>query len=164
MVFVCPFFQISFLMTPAMSSSALMMSMSPLYWESARNVMGVSLGRCRECVWERWMLSWRGVRCLGEVEDAGEMWIQSWRGVRCLGEVDPVWEMCNMSGRSGRCRGDVESCLGEVCGCGDFRESQPERVVGQWRFGGRAQDLWRSLAEGHNKRDLGAVITVDRAG
>ena len=75
------------------------------------------------------------------MEDAGEMWIQSWRGVRCLGEVDPVRERCKeISGRVNQ---------GGWWGHGDF--------------GGRAQDLWRSLAEGHNGRDLGAVITVDRA-
>ena len=121
MVFVCPFCQISFLMTPVMSSSALMMSMSPLYWESARNVLGVSSERCRECVWERWILSGRGVRCLGEVGRWGSCQVEVFgRGGRCRGDVDPVlerckmsrrgghvWERCNMSGRSGRCRGDV---------------------------------------------------------
>ena len=77
------------------------------------------------------------------MEDAGEMWILSRRGVRCLGEVNPVWERYVAVEISGRVN------QGGWWGHGDF--------------GGRAQDLWRSLAEGHNGRDLGAVITVDRA-
>ena len=105
--------------------------MSPLFWESSRNVLGVSSKRCRECVWERWNLSGRGVICLGEVEDAGEMW-------------NPVWERYVAVEISGRVN------QGGWWGHGDF--------------GGRAKDLWRSLAEGHNGRELGAVITVDRAG
>ena len=81
------------------------------------------------------------VKDLGEVEDAGEMWVLSRRGIRCMGEVNRVVWAVEISGRVSQ---------GGWWGHGDF-----------W---GRAQDLWRSLAEGHNGRDLGAVITFDGAG